>query len=205
MAGSEGNVSVFAFYPNKQITTGEGGIIATNDDHIASLCRSMRNQGRDSSGAWLEHQILVYNYRMCELSAALGAAQMERIDEILEKRQKVASEYNKRLSYVNAVKLPYVAPDVQMSWFVYVVRFSDDIDRNSIMSFMQKHGIDCRPYFQPIHLQPFYRDLFGYREGDFPICEHEAKYTLALPFYNNLSISQIDYVVKTLQQAIKSI
>jgi len=205
MAGSEGDVSVFAFYPNKQITTGEGGIIATNSDHIASLCRSMRNQGRGRTGAWLEHQILGYNYRMCELCAAVGVAQMERIDEILEKRRKVASEYNKRLCCIDGVKVPYVAEDVQMSWFVYVVRFSEQLDRNRIMNFLQERGIDCRPYFQPIHLQPLYRDLFGYREGDFPVCEHEAKSTLALPFYNNLSTSQIDYVVETLQTAIKSL
>lgn len=205
MAGSEGDVSVFAFYPNKQITTGEGGIIATNDGQVASLCRSMRNQGRGHAGTWLEHQVLGYNYRMSELSAALGVAQMERIDEILEKRRMVATAYNTRLSYVNGVKLPYVAPDVQMSWFVYVVRFDADIDRNRIMHDMQSHGVDCRPYFQPIHLQPLYRDLFGYREGDLPICEYEAKQTLALPFFSNLSINQIDYVVETLQKAIKSL
>lgn len=203
-AGSEGDVSVFAFYPNKQITTGEGGIIATNDDHVASLCRSMRNQGRGSASAWLDHQLLGYNYRMCELSAAVGVAQMERIDELLEKRRQVASEYNKRLCCIDGVRLPYVAPDVQMSWFVYVIRFSAGIDRDRVMDFMHQRGIDCRPYFQPIHLQPFYRDLFGYREGDFAVCENEAKSTLALPFFNNLSASQIDYVVEKLQEAIKS-
>ncbi|MDD4239513.1 MAG: DegT/DnrJ/EryC1/StrS family aminotransferase [Desulfotomaculaceae bacterium] len=205
LAGSEGDVSVFAFYPNKQITTGEGGVIATGDERIASLCRSMRNQGRGSSGAWLEHQILGYNYRMSELNAALGVAQMERLDEILEKRRRVASAYDARLSPVDGVILPYVAPGVQMSWFVYVVRFSEGIDRNRIMHFMQERGVDCRPYFQPLHLQPLYRDLFDYREGDFPICEHEANHTLALPFFNNLSIDKIDYVVETLEQAIKSI
>lgn len=205
MAGSVGNASVFAFYPNKQITTGEGGMIATDDEKVASLCKSMRNQGRGNAGVWLEHQFLGYNYRMSELSAALGVAQMERVDEIMEKRNQVAFAYNTRLSGVGGVRLPYVAPDVQMSWFVYVIRLSADIDRDRVMHFMQERGVDCRPYFQPIHLQPLYRGLFGYREGNFPVCEQIAKTTLALPFYNNLSTDQIDYVVETLQKAIHSL
>jgi len=140
---------------------------------------------------------------MSELCAALGVAQMERIDEILDKRYQVASAYNERLKDVEGVSIPYVAPEVHMSWFVYVVRLAANLNRNRVMNFMKVKGIDCRPYFKPIHLQPLYRDLFDYREGDFPVCEREANTTLALPFFSNMSIKEIDYVIEMLQQAIK--
>lgn len=202
-AGSEGDVSVFAFYPNKQITTGEGGMIATNNREIAELCRSMRNQGRDRNSKWLEHIRLGYNYRMDEFSAAVGVAQIERIEEILEKRHRAASEYTARLEGYSWVRTPYIAPGIEMSWFVYVIRLSPEINRETVMDYMEKEGIDCRPYFTPIHLQPFYRKRFGFCEGEFPIAEREAASTLALPFFSNLSIEQIDYVVDKLIKAIK--
>lgn len=200
-AGSLAHAAVLAFYPNKQITTAEGGAIVTNDEEIAQLCRSMRSQGRPITGLWLEHERLGYNYRMSELHAALGVAQMERIDEILAKRQKVADMYNERLKDVDGVKIPYVHPKVKMSWFVYVIRLEEGIDRNKVMEYLLENGIGCRPYFTPIHLQPFYREM-GYKEGNFPVTEAVAKTTIALPFYNNLTEQEIDYVVEKLKEAI---
>ncbi|GAW91910.1 cell wall biogenesis regulatory protein [Calderihabitans maritimus] len=187
------------------MTTGEGGVIVTDDEEIAKLCRSMRNQGRGEDGAWLCHERLGYNYRMDELSAALGIAQLERIEDLLAKREKVAQMYNERLREMEGVRVPYVAPEVnKMSWFVYVIRLEEGIDRDKVMEYLTAHGVACRPYFTPIHLQPFYVEQFGYKEGDFPVTERVAKSTIALPFYNNLTEEQVDYVVKTLERALNS-
>lgn len=206
-AGSLGEVGVFAFYPNKQITTGEGGILVTDDEELARLARSIRNQGRGESGEWLDHERLGYNFRMDELSAALGCSQMERIEEILEKRTKVAGMYGEKLAEVEEVQVPFVADYVnRMSWFVYVIRLKRgiDIDRNKIIKYLNEQGVQCKPYFTPIHLQPFYRKMFGYKEGDFPVTEDVAGRTIALPFFNNLKEEQIDYVVEKLKEGIKN-
>lgn len=203
MVASEGDAGVFAFYPNKQITTGEGGIISTNREDLAKLCRSMRNQGRSEGDTWLYHERIGYNYRLDELSAALGIAQMERLDRILARREEVAGAYNDRLKHLAGVTIPSAGPPAyKISWFVYVVRLAPGIDRNRVMSFLQKNGVACRAYFQPIHLQPFYRKLFGYREGDYPEAERAASTTLALPFYNNLTLQEVDYVVEVLAEAL---
>jgi len=202
-AGSLGDVGVFAFYPNKQITTGEGGVIVTDNEEIAILSRSMRNQGRGESGEWLDHERLGYNYRMDELSAALGCSQMERIEEILDKRAKVAGRYGEKLAEVEEVQVPFIAPYVsRTSWFVYVIRLERGIDRDRVIKFLRESGIECKPYFTPIHLQPFYRKMFGYKEGNFPITEDVTERTIALPFFNNLNEEQIDYVVEKLKEGI---
>jgi len=204
-AGSLGEVGVFAFYPNKQITTGEGGIIVTDDEELTKLARSMRNQGRGESGEWLDHERLGYNYRMDELSAALGCSQMERIVEILEKREKVAEMYGEKLAEVEEVQVPFIAGYInKMSWFVYVVRLKRGIDRNKVIKYLNEEGVQCKPYFTPIHLQPFYREMFGYKEGDFPVTEDVTGRTIALPFFNNLKEEQIDYVVEKLKEGIKN-
>jgi len=203
-AGSQADIAVFAFYPNKQITTAEGGMVVTNDDHIADLVRSMRSQGRPITGLWLEHERLGYNYRMSELHAALGCVQMDRIDEIISKRRRVAEMYNAHLSEVEEVSVPYVDPRVKMSWFIYVVRFHASVNRDKVMEYLIEHGVGCKPYFTPIHLQPFYREM-GFNEGDFPITESVAKTTLALPFFSNMTEEQIDYVVKTLKEGIATV
>ena len=204
-AGSLGEVGVFAFYPNKQITTGEGGIIVTDNEELARLARSMRNQGRGEGGGWLDHEKLGYNFRMDELSAALGCSQMERIEEILEKRAKVAGMYGEKLVEVEEVQVPYIAPYVsRMSWFVYVIRLERGIDRDKVIKYLNKEGVQCKPYFTPIHLQPFYRKMFGYQEGDFPVTEDVTGRTIALPFFNNLKEEQIDYVVEKLKEGIKN-
>ena len=201
-AGSFGDAAVFAFYPNKQITTGEGGVVLTNDDKIAKLCRSLRNQGRGEGNEWLQHERLGYNYRLSDINCALGIAQLERLGEILQKRERVAQMYNERLQNMKSVRVPYVAPYVKISWFVYVIRLCEDYtqaDRDRILKELQARGIGCSNYFSPIHLQPFYRELFGYKPGDFPVTESVAARTIALPFYNNLTEAQIDYVVTTLR------
>ncbi|MDD5145725.1 MAG: DegT/DnrJ/EryC1/StrS family aminotransferase [Candidatus Pacebacteria bacterium] len=206
--GTFGNAAVFAFYPNKQITTGEGGVIVTDDERIAKLCQSMRNQGRDEGDSWLSHSRLGYNYRMTEISAALGITQLSRIEEILEKRQKVAENYNKKLEKIDGVKIPYVSPEVKISWFVYVIRLDGRFsleDKNAILQKLTQKGINCGNYFPSIHLEPFYVKMFGYKNGDFPITERVSNSTIALPFYNNLTEKQIDYVCDNLNSAIREL
>ena len=203
--GSFGEAGVFAFYPNKQICTGEGGILVTDDAELARLARSMRNQGRGEGGGWLDHERLGYNFRMDELSASLGCSQMERIEEILDKRAKVARMYREKLAEVEEVEVPYIAPYVsRMSWFVYVIRLERGINRNKVIKYLNEEGVQCKPYFTPIHLQPFYRKMFGYKEGDFPVTEDVTGRTIALPFFNNLKEEQIDYVVEKLKEGIKN-
>ncbi|HZK10756.1 MAG TPA: DegT/DnrJ/EryC1/StrS family aminotransferase [Atribacterota bacterium] len=203
-AGSLGEAGVFAFYPNKQITTGEGGILVTDNEELARVARSMRSQGRGESGEWLDHERLGYNFRMDELSAALGCSQMERIEEILDKRAKVAEMYGEKLAEVKEVEIPFITDYVsRMSWFVYVIRLKRGIDRNKVIKYLNEEGVQCKPYFTPIHLQPFYRKMFGYKEGDFPITEDVSGRTIALPFFNNLEEEQVDYVVGKLKEGIR--
>lgn len=206
-AGSFGNAGVFAFYPNKQITTGEGGVILTNDAELANICRSMANQGRGDGGEWLQHVRLGYNYRMDEMSAVLGLVQLSRIEEIVGARARVANWYEEVLNEIEEVEAPYVAPNVRMSWFVYVVRLSEAFtqkDREHILQGLQGKGIGCRNYFAPIHLQPFYRKILGTKEGDFPVTEAIAARTIALPFYNKLSKREVEYVVESLVHVLRA-
>lgn len=201
--GTFGLAAVFSFYPNKQMTLGEGGVIVTDDEEFADLCRSIRNQGRNKDKSWLDHIRLGYNYRLNELSAALGVGQLERIEELLEKRRVVASLYNERLSGIEGVRIPYTDHKTnKMSWFVYVIRLDSNLDRNNIMASLESSGIPTRPYFAPIHLQHFYRTSMGYREGDFPITESIASSTLALPFYGDMTEAQVDYVCEKLRHLI---
>ncbi|MEM0488760.1 MAG: DegT/DnrJ/EryC1/StrS family aminotransferase [Candidatus Bathyarchaeia archaeon] len=199
--GQFGDAAAFAFYPNKQITTGEGGVIVTADLEIAKLCRSMRNQGRGEMGAWLEHERLGYNYRMTEMSAALGISQLRRIDALLAKRERVAMLYTQRLSCLDFVRPPVVRPYVRMSWFVYVVTLKEGLHRKPIMAAMARMGIPTRGYFEPVHLQPYIREMLGTKEGMLPVTESIAQRTIALPFHGNLSEAEIDQVVEALAEA----
>ncbi|CCU84451.1 Glutamine--scyllo-inositol transaminase [Mesotoga infera] len=202
--GTFGLAGTFAFYPNKQITTGEGGMIVTDDSNIAELSKSMRNQGRGVSENWLEHVRLGYNYRMDEMSAALGVEQMKRIDEILEKRQRVADRYERLLSNISGIETPFVANyATSIGWFVYVIKLDEKIDRKSFMNYLTENGVQCRDYFRPIHLQPFYMQDFGYREGMFPVTERLAKRTVAIPFFNNLSEEEMQFVSYTIEKAVE--
>ncbi|MDQ7794918.1 MAG: DegT/DnrJ/EryC1/StrS family aminotransferase [bacterium] len=194
--------AVFAFYPNKQITTGEGGMIVTGDDDLARLCRSLRNQGRGEGEAWLCHERLGYNYRLDELSAAVGLGQLRRIEELLAKRDRVASLYHARLAAVRGVTPPPVAPGVRMSWFVYVVRLDPAVDRDAVMARLAERGIPSRPYFQPIHLQPFYRERFGFRGGELPVTEAAGRSGLALPFHGRMTAGDVDLVVSALEEEL---
>ncbi|TYB88814.1 MAG: DegT/DnrJ/EryC1/StrS family aminotransferase [Kosmotoga sp.] len=204
--GSFGEAGSFAFYPNKQITTGEGGIIVTDNETIAKAAKSMRNQGRGVDENWLEHVRLGYNYRIDELSAAIGFVQLERFDELFDKRSNVAHRYNKLLENVEGVNTPYIADYVtKMSWFVYVIRFDETIDRDKVMEYLNNKGVQCRDYFRPIHLQPFYKKQFGYTEGMFPVTEKVSRQTLAIPFHNNLTNEEQNYVVETIKEAIERI
>jgi dTDP-4-amino-4,6-dideoxygalactose transaminase len=203
-AGRLGDVAVFAFYPNKQLTTGEGGMVVTGRGDWDAVLRSLRNQGRDVFDAWLEHSRLGYNYRLDELSAALGLAQLDRIDELLGRRQRVAEWYTQRLAQVDEVSTPKILPSTsRMSWFVYVIRLSEHLDRRAVMHRLSERGVPSRVYFAPIHLQPFYRQRFGYKRGSFPVTEALADTSLALPFSGVMTEGQVDYVCDCLTQAVR--
>jgi perosamine synthetase len=205
--GSFGLGGVFAFYPNKQITTGEGGVIVTDDPEFAKLCRSLRNQGRDGM-SWLAHQRLGYNYRLSEINAALGIVQVSRLDEILDNRRRVAHWYMRRLIDNRHLILPTLDDETHMSWFVFVVRLNDLFspgDRDVVMQLLRAEGIGCNNYFPPIHLQPYMRERFGFKEGDFPITESISQRTLALPFYTKMSESDVDWVCKVLDRTLEKV
>lgn len=202
--GTLGDVGVFAFYPNKQMTTGEGGIVVTNRDDWAAAFRSLRNQGRDAMAAWLEHGRLGYNYRMNELSAALGVTQLARLDDLLAARGRVAGWYAERLADAPGLTIPAIAASTtRMSWFVYVVRLHQDIKRTAVMSELAAAGIPSRAYFNPIHLQPFYAARFGYRRGDFPVAETLGDTSLALPFSGMMTEAEVDRVCDTVVAAVE--
>ncbi len=203
-AGRLGHMGVYAFYPNKQITTGEGGVIVTDDDVAAELMRALRNQGRAPGDTWLQHTYLGYNYRLDEMSAALGRVQMQRLDEMIAKRQRVADWYNQRLAEIPGVECPQIAPTTtRMSWFVYVIRFAPELDRDQIAAELEARGIPARPYFLPIHLQPYMVERFGYRPGDFPVTEDLGRRGLALPFSSVMTEEQVDLVCLELSKAIQ--
>jgi len=203
-AGTLGDCGVYAFYPNKQITTGEGAMIVTNDDRAAAMMRALRNQGRAPGDTWLQHTHLGYNYRLDEMSAALGRVQMARLDELIERRMQVAGWYAERLAELPGVEIPHLAPYTsRVSWFVYVVRFQPGLDRDAIARRLEQAGIPARPYFLPIHLQPYMVERFGFRPGDFPVTEDLGLRSLALPFSGVMPESQVDIVCQTLSKVLQ--
>jgi perosamine synthetase len=203
--GRLGDYGVFAFYPNKQITTGEGGMIVTDDDQAASMMRALRNQGRVPGDTWLDHTLLGYNYRLDEFSAALGVVQMQRLEELLLKRARVAEWYKRGLDGVDEVRIPYVSPTTtRVSWFVYVVQISARFDRTEVIHRLTERGIPVRPYFSPIHLQPYMVERFGFREGDYPVTEDLGKRGLALPFSGLMTEEQVRIVCHALKEIFSS-
>jgi perosamine synthetase len=203
--GSFGRVGVFAFYPNKQITTGEGGMIVTDDERLADACRALRNQGREGM-SWLAHYRLGYNYRLSEIHAALGVVQCTRLDEILENRRRVAHRYIERLMTNRYLILPTLSEATHVSWFVFVVRLNDLFepgDRDEVMMELRAKGIGCNNYFPPIHLQPYMVEKFGYKTGDFPITEYVSARTLALPFFGKMTNRQVDHVCDVLESVLE--
>jgi len=202
--GQFGAGAAFAFYPNKQITTGEGGVIVTNDDRLADLCASLSNQGREG-GPWLSHARLGYNYRLDEMSAALGCSQMKRLESHLAKRAQVAQMYAARLSGVGGVRTPIVRPCVRMSWFVYVVTLDEGVDGAAVIAGMERRGVPARVYFTPMHTQPYLKGLPGAAGRDLPVTESIAGRTIALPFHNNLSQLEIELVVTALEESLAEV
>ncbi|MEK7663898.1 MAG: DegT/DnrJ/EryC1/StrS family aminotransferase [Patescibacteria group bacterium] len=206
--GNFGDASIFAFSPNKQITIGEGGMVLTDNEEIANFCRSSASQGRKiEGGKWLEHIRLGYNYRLNEMSCAVGLSQLRRIKDTMRKRQKAASLYNKKLKYIKDIEIPYVAKDVKLHWWIYVIKLIGNAagKRDIVMEKLKERGIESRDYYKSIHLQPFYKEILGFKEGDFPVCEDISKRTIALPFFNDLRENQIDFVVRQLKAVLNII
>ena len=203
--GSQGVDAVFAFYPNKQMTTGEGGMVTTHSEETRRQLVSLRNQGRTDGGGWLDHDRLGFNYRLSELQCALGIAQLERLDELLAGRAHVADLYSQALAGIDGLELP--CPDVggdRRGWFVYVVQVPAGVERDAAVEALRAQGIDSKPYLPAIHLMSFYRERFGHREGEFPVCEDIAARSLALPFFPGLAESQVERVADALRAAVES-
>ena len=205
--GTFGEMSVFAFYPNKQMTTGEGGIILTDDDNLADMCESLRNQGRGKGSGWLSHERLGYNYRLSDINCALGIVQLSRIEEFVAKRSKVAEYYQQILADEKRIIVPAEPENCRMSWFVFVVQLKDVTleQRNEVLTAMRDKGIQVSNYFTPVHLQPFMVEELGHKVGDFPITDKTCNSTIALPFYNNLSNADADIVAEKLKEALDEV
>jgi perosamine synthetase len=200
--GAAGVPAVFAFYANKQMTTGEGGMLVTDDDGLADQWRSLINQGRADSGQWLAHDRLGYNYRLSDIASAVGVAQLEKLGRILAMRREVAFAYNRLLGDIPGVNLPLADGDGnERSWFVYYVVLDEGIDRNDVMLQLTERGVQCKPYLPSIHLQPYFREL-GFREGMFPVAESVSARSLALPFFPQMSPQQQRRVAEELRDVL---
>lgn len=207
-AGAFADCGTFAFYPNKQMTTGEGGMIVTDRDDIAAAARSMRNQGRAEGAQWLAHERLGYNYRLSDINCALGISQLRKLEKGLAARARVASWYADEFAQMgDRIRLPGDQPGVNVSWFVYVVRLTEKYgrtERDRILEKLRAQGIGCNNYFPPIHLQPFYRRILRTKEGMYPVTESVAERTIALPFHNRLSQDDVRTVAEALRSALPS-
>ncbi|HCC23196.1 TPA: polysaccharide biosynthesis protein [Candidatus Falkowbacteria bacterium] len=206
--GSFGHAAIFGFYPNKQITTGEGGVVLTNDTYLANIIRSMSNQGRGYfDQKWLLHERLGYNYRLSEINCALGRVQLNRLEEIKQKRLAVTNYYINKLQTLSGVQ-PFPQnqlSDNSVNPFLFVVQVNDEYAgerRAAVINGMADFGIQCGYYFYPIHQQPYYKTLFSHAPEDFPIAHQLGRTTIALPFYNNLSDTKIDYIVSALNYCL---
>jgi perosamine synthetase len=198
--GARGHLAAFGFYPNKQLTTGEGGAVACPTAELAERIDSERNQGRSPDMGWLDHDRLGFNYRLDELSCALGLAQLERLEEMLAARRRVAGRYSEALAGIDGLELP--CPDAgaeRRSWFVYVVQVPHGVERDRVIGELRAVGVESRPYLPAIHLMGFYRERFGHREGEFPVCEDVAHRSLALPFYPELTDGQVERVAEAVR------
>jgi perosamine synthetase len=201
--GSHGISSVFAFYPNKQITTGEGGMVVTHSEDEWHLMRSLRNQGRPEPGGWLEHVRLGFNYRLSDVAAALGIGQIERLDEILTLRSEVARRYDALLRGVDGLELPCADDaDHRRSWFVYVVLFPDTATRERVVATFERESIGYNLYLPSIHLQPYLRERFGFEEGLCPVAEDASSRSLALPFFTGIEAAAQERVAEVLASVL---
>jgi perosamine synthetase len=197
--GGRGHPAVFAFYPNKQMTTGEGGVVVSPSPEFKERVDSERNQGRAPDMGWLDHDRLGFNYRLSDIACALGIAQLERLDEMLAARANVAALYNQALGGIEGLELP--CPDSggdERSWFVYVVQLPHGLDRDRTIEALRARGIDSKPYLPAIHLMSYYRESFGHREGEFPVCEEVSRRSIALPFFPQMTEAQVAQVAQEL-------
>jgi perosamine synthetase len=194
---------VFAFYPNKQMTTGEGGIAISPSAEVKARIDSERNQGRAPDMGWLDHDRLGFNYRLSDVACALGIAQLERLDDMLAARARIAGLYGEALADVDGLELPCPDSDGdRRSWFVYVVQLPPAVDRDATIRELRARGIDSKPYLPAIHLMSFYRERFGHREGEFPVCEEVSRRSLALPFFAELTDGEVERVTETLRAVL---
>jgi perosamine synthetase len=203
--GARGNLAVFAFYANKQITTGEGGMVVTESGAEKERLDSERNQGRSPDMGWLDHDRLGFNYRLSDLACALGIAQLERLDELLAGRERVAGLYGEALGGIEGVELP--CPDEggdRRGWFVYVVQLPHGLARDETIEALRARGVDSKPYLPAIHLMSFYRDRFGHRDGEFPVAEDVARRSLALPFFPQMTEGQVAQVAEALGDVLNA-
>lgn len=203
--GTFGQMSAFAFYPNKQMTTGEGGIVLTDNDDLAEMCVSLRNQGRGRGGGWLAHDRMGYNYRLSDINCALGIVQLSRIEEFIAKRANVARMYQEALADEDRLIVPQAPDNGRMSWFVFVPRlvpgYTQD-QRNTLLKKMLDRGIQVSNYFPPVHLQPFIAEQYGCKEGDMPVTDEVVKGTIALPFHNHLTRDDVQLVCDELRSCL---
>ena len=202
--GEHGPPAVFAFYPNKQITTGEGGMVTTHSKQEWLLLRSLRNQGRGDAGGWLEHVRLGFNYRLSDINAALGLGQVEKLDEILALRSAVAKRYHELLAGIDGVEIPCADDaDHKRSWFVYVVKLPDNETRERVIAHFEREAIGYNRYLPSIHLQPYMRERYGFAEGLCPVSEDASSRTLALPFFTALEADAQERVAEELAVALR--
>jgi perosamine synthetase len=197
--GARGHPAVFGFYPNKQLTTGEGGMVVTTDGTVKARVDAERNQGRAPDMGWLDHDRLGFNYRLSDVACALGLAQLDRLDELLAARARVAERYRQALGTIEALGLP--CPDqggARRGWFVFVVQVPRGVDRDAVVMGLNERGVESKAYLPAIHLMSFYRERFGHREGEFPVCEDAAARSLALPFFPGMTEGQVERVAEAL-------
>ncbi|HZE06940.1 MAG TPA: DegT/DnrJ/EryC1/StrS aminotransferase family protein, partial [Solirubrobacteraceae bacterium] len=201
--GGRGHPAVFGFYANKQLTTGEGGMITVGDAALKEQMDSERNQGRAPNMDWLDHDRLGFNYRLSDIACALGLAQLQRLDDMLAGRARVAELYRLTLEGTEGLQLP--CPDAggnRRGWFVFVVQLPRGVDRDATVRALGERGIPSKPYFPAIHLMTFYRERFGHREGEFPVCEDIAARSIALPFFPAMTEGQVDRVAAELRAVL---
>jgi perosamine synthetase len=201
--GSHGVSGAFGFYPNKQITTGEGGVVTTHSEEELELLKSLRNQGRSYDSRWFHHVRLGFNYRFTDLQAALGLAQLEQLDRILELRAAAAARYGELLADVDDLELPHADDaDHRRSWFVYVVKVAPGVDRDAVLEALAAQGVEAGHYVPCVHLQPYMRERYGFAEGLCPVAEDAASRTLALPFFTDIDAEDQAYVAETLRAVL---
>ncbi len=202
--GSRGNPAVFGFYANKQVTTGEGGMVSLADAEMKERIDSERNQGRAPDMGWLDHDRLGFNYRLDELSCALGIVQLRRLEEMLAGRARVAGAYREALAGIDGIELPCAdAEGTRRGWFVFVIQLPQGVDRDASVRALAERGIQSKPYLPAIHLMSFYRERFGHREGEFPVCEDVSARSIALPFFPEMREVEVEQVAEELRALLE--